>query len=292
MGVGDRNSRPIPTLVDSINDVIMISAGYNHSACITTSYQVHTWGLGDNGRLGHGFDTTQVSPLKIDQLENEKITQVSCGMDFTIFVDIKGAVFGCGNSDSGKLSQHSPSRDPYVASPILISTKNDFNQIFEVSSGFNHSLALKNNGSILSFGSSMYGKLGVGRLYVDYIARPRIIYIGNKKEMFFTNPDSEVDIESVLPIRKQKISYQFREAKFAENKDDKFAIIDVAVCTGKNTFFRTSDGRVMAIGLSDTDGRANRIPVQHKTKKDHTYSNIMEPAWPEIVSGLPSKIIY
>lgn len=39
-----------------------IACGSAHSAAITSSGELYTWGLGDYGRLGHGDNTTQLKP--------------------------------------------------------------------------------------------------------------------------------------------------------------------------------------------------------------------------------------
>jgi len=120
LGLKDKNARqapePVYILKPSYNEneegnkfspndevkIKSISAGLNHSACITIEYHAYTWGLGSNGRLGHGSDQTVLQPVKVDQIETEHIIQVSCGTDYTLFVNVKGFVFGCGNTNNGK----------------------------------------------------------------------------------------------------------------------------------------------------------------------------------------------
>ena len=40
-----------------------VDAGSNHSAAVTSSGELYTWGLGEYGRLGHGDNLTQLTHL-------------------------------------------------------------------------------------------------------------------------------------------------------------------------------------------------------------------------------------
>lgn len=42
-----------------------IAAGSSHSAAVTSSGQLYTWGLGEYGRLGHGDTLLQLIPKRV-----------------------------------------------------------------------------------------------------------------------------------------------------------------------------------------------------------------------------------
>lgn len=56
-----------PKKVESINgkEIIDIACGGAHSACITSSGQLYTWGKGRYGRLGHGDSEDQLKPKRV-----------------------------------------------------------------------------------------------------------------------------------------------------------------------------------------------------------------------------------
>lgn len=65
-----------PRVIESLRgvEVVDIAAGGAHSACITASGELFTWGKGRYGRLGHGDSEDQLKPkLVSDQL----LTQLS-----------------------------------------------------------------------------------------------------------------------------------------------------------------------------------------------------------------------
>ncbi len=57
LGLGDQNSRYIPTLIPKENfggaSIIYVSSGGIHSSAVSKEGQVFTWGCGSDGRLGH-----------------------------------------------------------------------------------------------------------------------------------------------------------------------------------------------------------------------------------------------
>ena len=53
-----------PRIIESLRgkEVVDISAGGAHSACITGNGELYTWGKGRYGRLGHGDSEDQTRP--------------------------------------------------------------------------------------------------------------------------------------------------------------------------------------------------------------------------------------
>lgn len=64
LGHGNRMSLEKPRLIESLKSkrVRDIACGSSHSAAITSSGELYTWGLGEYGRLGHGDSVTQLKP--------------------------------------------------------------------------------------------------------------------------------------------------------------------------------------------------------------------------------------
>ncbi|EGC31817.1 hypothetical protein DICPUDRAFT_156281 [Dictyostelium purpureum] len=72
--------------------VVKVSAGRNHSACITESGKLYIWGNGNKGKLGNGKSVgDQLTPLELIDIDenntdpsNQKVLNISCGFDHTI----------------------------------------------------------------------------------------------------------------------------------------------------------------------------------------------------------------
>ncbi|XP_028223402.1 PH, RCC1 and FYVE domains-containing protein 1-like [Glycine soja] len=76
----------IPTLVQDklLGEFVeKISCGAHHVAILTNKSEIYTWGMGANGRLGHGDVEDRKSPTLVVALKDRNIKNVSCGSNFT-----------------------------------------------------------------------------------------------------------------------------------------------------------------------------------------------------------------
>jgi alpha-tubulin suppressor-like RCC1 family protein len=96
---------------------IYISAGESHSALVTDRFCLYTWGSGQYGRLGHGFDTNEKEPKLVEDLEDTEIVQVSCGAFHTLAITNNGQVVAFGQGKYGKLGINRKERDKAFSIP-------------------------------------------------------------------------------------------------------------------------------------------------------------------------------
>lgn len=59
-----------PRIIESLRgkDVVDVACGGAHSAAITASGELYTWGKGRYGRLGHGDSDDQLKPKFVEAL--------------------------------------------------------------------------------------------------------------------------------------------------------------------------------------------------------------------------------
>lgn len=71
-----------PRVIESLRgvEVVDIAAGGAHSACITASGELFTWGKGRYGRLGHGDSEDQLKPKLVSDHSTQllRILQYTC----------------------------------------------------------------------------------------------------------------------------------------------------------------------------------------------------------------------
>lgn len=81
LGLGTERDQLIPILIQRLEGhrVIQAVCGELHTACLTESGHVFTFGLGKNGRLGHFNTTSHVHPEQVVALEEYKIVEIACG---------------------------------------------------------------------------------------------------------------------------------------------------------------------------------------------------------------------
>ena len=74
-------------------NVIQVSAGAMHGACLTKSGAVYTWGDGGYGRLGHKSNVDELIPRKVaffDERNNNGVKKLTCGGTCTYYVTGEG----------------------------------------------------------------------------------------------------------------------------------------------------------------------------------------------------------
>ena len=109
LGHCSRLSCDKPRIIEALKSkrVRDISCGSSHSAAITSSGELFTWGCGEYGRLGHGDNVTQWRPKQVKQLSEHRVVQVACGSRDaqTLALTDDGMVFSWGDGDFGKLGR-------------------------------------------------------------------------------------------------------------------------------------------------------------------------------------------
>lgn len=109
LGHGNRLTLEKPKMIDTLKTkrIRDIACGSAHSAAITSSGELYTWGLGEYGRLGHGDNNTLLKPKLVQKLLGHRVVQVACGSRDaqTLCLTEDGTVFSWGDGDFGKLGR-------------------------------------------------------------------------------------------------------------------------------------------------------------------------------------------
>ena len=128
-----------------------ISAGGTHSMVLTSSGLVKTFGTG--GLIGDGNTTADLTPVQV-------LTggaAIAMGATHALAAKTDGTVWTWGDATSGRLGNGSSSG--YVTTPTQIAS---FGSVVAVATGTTHSLALKSDGTVWSFGKNDHAQLGDG----------------------------------------------------------------------------------------------------------------------------------
>ncbi|KAJ6655415.1 hypothetical protein lerEdw1_005412 [Lerista edwardsae] len=101
LGLSDDRDRETPCHVKLLRTqkVVYISCGNEHTAVLTKSGGVFTFGAGSCGQLGHDSLNDEVNPRRVLELMGSEVSQIACGRQHTLaFVPSSGIIyaFGCG----------------------------------------------------------------------------------------------------------------------------------------------------------------------------------------------------
>ncbi|TNN17421.1 RCC1 domain-containing protein [Schistosoma japonicum] len=141
LGLGDLNDRTELTIIEALQTltVTQISTGHWHSACLTDTGDVYTWGWNEHGQLGHkslGVSNKLNSvteqerkscvsvlslPTPVDFPDEPVVSQVTCGGCHTVCLTEDGILFCFGCNKFGQLGFDSSMEavDTPVKHPIL-----------------------------------------------------------------------------------------------------------------------------------------------------------------------------
>lgn len=170
LGHGNDVSHWVPrrvSLPDGIR-VATIACGPWHTALITSSGQLFTFGDGTFGVLGHGNKTSLSSPKEVESLKGLKTIKVACGVwHSAAVVEVmvgfsggsicaSGKLFTWGDGDKGRLGHGG--KDTKL-SPTCVSSLVDYD-FRQVACGHSLTVALTTSGQVYTMGSSIHGQLG------------------------------------------------------------------------------------------------------------------------------------
>uniref|UniRef100_A0A0A9ETR3 FYVE-type domain-containing protein n=1 Tax=Arundo donax TaxID=35708 RepID=A0A0A9ETR3_ARUDO len=146
--------------------VVKIACGPWHTAIITSSGQLYTYGDGTFGVLGHGDTQGIARPKEVEFLKGSRVKCVACGPWHTaaiveVISSLKSdtpssKLFTWGDADRGKLG-HADKKMKLV--PTCVDSLVDYDFI-QVSCGMALTVVLTITGTVFAIGSSMHGQLG------------------------------------------------------------------------------------------------------------------------------------
>lgn len=150
-----------PSKIPNIRNAKQVSAGNSHSAILTTSGQVLTFGLNQRGQLGRntnvGLNTANPIPTVIPDISNA--VSVSCGANHTAILLSTGQILTFGVNLRGQLGRstnintNNPNPTPTLVPGIT--------NAIDVKCGAEYTLILLANGTIMSCGINQRGQLGI-----------------------------------------------------------------------------------------------------------------------------------
>ena len=175
---------PIPVTVSDfesgeiieLSGVLQISAGGSHTCALKEGGSVLCWGSGQTGQLGDNKavdSPTPVAVVTVDEDNNNKeielngIFQVSAGNFHTCALKEGGGVLCWGSGRAGQLGDNKAvdSLTPVAvvttdATDVTTNKEVELSRVIQLSLGNAHTCALKDNGSVLCWGSGQAGQLG------------------------------------------------------------------------------------------------------------------------------------
>ena len=146
--------RTTPVQVFNLSKVTVIAGGEYHSLAMKSDGTVWFWGE-DYGPTGTTYVSTS-TPVQVSSPTN--VTAIAGGKAHSLALKSDGTVLAWGSNKFGKLGNGTYT-DADRDTPVQVSS---LSNVIAIAAGFNHSLSLKSDGSVWSWGNNEYGELGDG----------------------------------------------------------------------------------------------------------------------------------
>ncbi|GMR31061.1 hypothetical protein PMAYCL1PPCAC_01256, partial [Pristionchus mayeri] len=137
-----------------------IACGAYHSAALTESGELFTWGLNSSGQLGLGSNVIENSPRQVP-FQNRFLKAVACGHKSTMVLTESGEVYAWGSNEHGQIGS---GNEVSHHSPFLVETLAKHAVITQIACGYAHSLAVSDTGELFVWGSNHCGQIGCNPL--------------------------------------------------------------------------------------------------------------------------------
>ncbi len=154
-GEMDLALNPAGTLVWS-----KVSLGGKHGCAIASNKTLWCWGDNGKAQIGDGTGTQRIDPKQINSATNWN--QLSAGAEHTCAKKTDGTLWCWGDNSSGKLGI-GDKPNQFQSSPCKVTKAKDWKT---VSSGTNHTCALKSDGTLWCWGDNSVGELGIGNTVI------------------------------------------------------------------------------------------------------------------------------
>mmetsp|Transcript_29055 Transcript_29055/g.41088 ORF Transcript_29055/g.41088 Transcript_29055/m.41088 type:complete len:593 (-) Transcript_29055:1722-3500(-) len=161
LGHGSESGHSTPKRVEDLAGLVVsqIACGSRHTAVITSTGALYTWGDKENGVAGHGdVEGHQYTPKLLDRLCGKRIVQLSaCGFHTGCLTDT-GELYTWGEGKFGRLG-HGAERNCH--SPRLVESLLG-KRPRQVACGGFHTAVITEEGRMYTFGGGEHGQLGHG----------------------------------------------------------------------------------------------------------------------------------
>lgn len=153
-GANSKSSTPYEVAAASVG-VSQMSVGAEHVCLVTSKGGAFCFGGNGFGQLGSGNETTSASPVSVSGLSSGVAAVTTMG--FSTCARLTDATVKCWGSNSRyQFGLSTPSKS---SSPVAVT---GLSSVSAIASSYNTMIALKSDGTAVSWGGNTYGTLGTG----------------------------------------------------------------------------------------------------------------------------------
>jgi alpha-tubulin suppressor-like RCC1 family protein len=241
LGDGTTTQRLTPVRVPGLTDVVAVSAGhFNFSLALRRDGTVWAWGANEHGQLGDETPFPRRSPAPVMGVTHA--VAVAAGRVGSLVLRKDGTLWAWGTDLNGTLGTGTSIVGPRPPSPVL-----GLSSTAAISAGASHSLALRGDGTVWSWGDNSNGQLSVGNgSLMDRYAPVRVVGVTDIQALF-----SGPTANHTLALRGDGTVWAWGENMFGQLGDGEWGYINVppARVAGLTDVKRLAAGQFNSLAL-------------------------------------------
>lgn len=151
-------------------------ASGEHAVLLKSDGTVWTWGNNTYGQLGNGTIAQSLEPVQVldtngvDKLKD--VIGVASGLHHSVALKKDGTVVTWGYNAHGELGEGTKGHQS-IPKYVIDEQGNKLTGIIKISAGNYHTVALKEDGTVWTWGNNSYGQLGVN----NFVAKPYAVQV-------------------------------------------------------------------------------------------------------------------
>jgi alpha-tubulin suppressor-like RCC1 family protein len=154
-----------------VNDAVAISAGYGFGLALSSAGTAYAWGEDSGGQLGQGTQNKNLySAVPVKSTTGtgvlDNLTMVAAGGDHALVLTNDGKVMSWGTNHGGQLGDGPDNprwqQSSLPAPVVAVTGLNQLGNVAAIAVGYTHSMALTNDGTLLTWGHGFAHSLGQG----------------------------------------------------------------------------------------------------------------------------------
>jgi alpha-tubulin suppressor-like RCC1 family protein len=159
LGLGDTNSRNVPTRVGALGDWKLVACGDSHSCAVRSDGTAYCFGGNSIGQLGTSSMDSSLVPVKVES--SAVVTDIVTEVNHVCVIGSDGALVCWGENLEGEIGQNDPPNPMFISSfaPIEVGTDRDWSA---VATGQGDTCGVRGGGNLYCWGRNSSSQLGLG----------------------------------------------------------------------------------------------------------------------------------
>jgi alpha-tubulin suppressor-like RCC1 family protein len=149
--------------VAGLSSISSIWAAGQHAFAVDTSGNLWVWGDNEDGQLGNGTTTAVTTPVEIpaSSFGSEPVKKITGDAYSTLALTANGQVWAWGDNSRYQLG------DDTTTQHLIPNLTSLTGKAIDVAMGYYHAVVLKEDGTVVSWGTNLDGELGLGVSQID-----------------------------------------------------------------------------------------------------------------------------